>query len=209
LQGNWQVRHQRLKERLVGDTRWDAFTGASAVWLTLGGLGTIDDNVMALPSGPYRGLGVRAFDPVSSTWSIWWIDGRTPAHIEAPVRGAFAGDGGSFRGRDDFEGRPIEVWFRWHDIHGDEPWWEQAFSDDAGAHWEVNWRNWFRALLRSPLRFRSCRMHRAILISWWAIGTCAIAACALGWQAAMRGTRSTAPCTTGRYWADSATWATT
>ena len=54
LQGNWQVRHQRLKERLVGDTRWEAFTGASAVWLTLGGLGTIDDNVMALPSGPYR-----------------------------------------------------------------------------------------------------------------------------------------------------------
>lgn len=66
LQGNWQVRHQRLKERLVGDTRWESFTGSSAVWLTLGGLGTIDDNVMALPSGPYRGLGVRAFDPVSS-----------------------------------------------------------------------------------------------------------------------------------------------
>ena len=85
LQGNWRVRHQRLKERLVGDTRWESFTGSSAVWLTLGGLGTIDDNVMALPSGPYRGLGVRAFDPVSSTWSIWWIDGRNPAHIEAPV----------------------------------------------------------------------------------------------------------------------------
>jgi hypothetical protein len=133
LQGNWQVRHQRLKERLVGDTRWESFTGASAVWLTLGGLGTIDDNVMALPSGPYRGLGVRAADPVSSTWSIWWIDGRNPAHIEA-LCARFAGDGGSFRGADRLHGRPIEVWFRWHDIHGDEV--VQAFSDDAGAHWK-------------------------------------------------------------------------
>lgn len=150
LQGNWLVRHQRLKERLVGDTRWESFTGASAVWLSLGGLGTIDDNVMALPSGPYRGLGVRAFDPVSSTWSIWWIDGRNPAHIEAPVRGGFKGDAGNFRGTDRIDGRPIDVWFRWHAIHGEEPWWEQAFSDDAGAHWEVNWRNWFRRTAAAP-----------------------------------------------------------
>lgn len=116
LQGNWQVRHQRLKERLVGDTRWESFTGSSAVWLTLGGLGTIDDNVMALPSGPYRGLGVRAFDPLSSLWSIWWIDGRNPARIEAPVRGVFEGNAGSFHGTDRIDGRPIDVWFRWHDI---------------------------------------------------------------------------------------------
>ncbi|MDR2961766.1 MAG: hypothetical protein LBV10_19775 [Stenotrophomonas sp.] len=150
LQGNWRVRHQRLKERLVGDTRWESFAGSSAVWLTLGGRGTIDDNVMALPSGAYRGLGVRAFDPVSSTWSIWWIDGRNPGRIEPPVRGRFDANGGTFHGTDRLDGRPIDVRFRWHDIHGKEPWWEQAFSADGGMHWEINWRNWFRRTAAAP-----------------------------------------------------------
>ncbi|MGH8095702.1 twin-arginine translocation signal domain-containing protein [Stenotrophomonas indicatrix] len=81
LQGNWNVRHRRLQERLVADTRWVDFTGTSAVWLTLGGLGTIDDNLMQLPGGAYRGLGVRAFDPASATWAIWWLDGRAPSRF--------------------------------------------------------------------------------------------------------------------------------
>ncbi len=33
-------------------------------------------------------------------------------------------------------------------VHGPRPWWEQAFSPDDGKHWEVNWRNYFRALRR-------------------------------------------------------------
>ncbi|MBA0098663.1 hypothetical protein WH218_06270 [Stenotrophomonas indicatrix] len=157
LQGNWNVRHRRLQERLVADTRWVDFTGTSAVWLTLGGLGTIDDNLMQLPGGAYRGLGVRAFDPASATWAIWWLDGRAPSRFEAPVRGGFSGTGGSFRGADSFKGQPVQVWFRWHDIHAAQPWWEQAFSADNGVHWEVNWRNWFTrtAAIPSPLPLQS------------------------------------------------------
>ena len=150
LLGNWDVRHRRLQERLAGDTRWETFAGQSALWLTMGGLGTVDDNLMALPSGAYRGLGLRAFDPAAGTWSIWWLDGRDPTRIEAPVRGGFEGDEGRFLGRDTFKGRPILVRFRWHDIHGTTPWWEQAFSADEGASWEVNWRNWFTRTAAEP-----------------------------------------------------------
>lgn len=153
LLGNWDVRHRRLKERLVGDTHWQEFAGRSATWATMGGLGTIDDNLIELPDGTYRGLSLRAFDAATDTWAIWWLDGRQPTRIDPPVRGRFDGDGGTFVGADVFKGRPITTRFRWHDIHGARPWWEQAFSPDGGANWEVNWRNWFTrtAAQASPL----------------------------------------------------------
>src|SRR5687768_5527847 len=89
LQGGWKVRHRRLKQRLVGDHTWEEFAGHSAMWLTMDGLGTIDDNIVELPGDAYRGLGIRAFDAAAGTWSIWWLDGRDPTRIDPPVRGAF------------------------------------------------------------------------------------------------------------------------
>jgi hypothetical protein len=150
LVGNWDVWHRRLKERLVGDTHWEEFKGKSALWLAMGGLGTIDDNIVELPGETYRGLTLRAFDPGTGKWSIWWLDGRDPTDIEPPVHGGFHGDIGTFMGRDTFKGRPILVRFRWQDIHGARPWWEQAFSVDEGASWEVNWRNYFTRTAAEP-----------------------------------------------------------
>jgi len=150
LRGSWDVSHRRLKERLVGDTRWQEFAGKSAFWLAMGGLGNIDDNIVDLPGGRYRGLSIRAFDPASGKWSIWWLDGRDPTRIDPPVLGGFEGESGTFLGRDTFKGRPITMRFRWRDSHGPRPWWEQAFSADAGASWEVNWRNWFTRTSTTP-----------------------------------------------------------
>ncbi len=133
LAGDWDVSHRRLRRRLAGDVNWDEFGGRSAVWLTMGGLGTIDDNILDLPGGIYRATGVRAFDPVSGRWLIWWLDGRNPTRIDPPVHGTFDGDEGLFLGEDVFEGRPIRVRFRWHEIHGSRPHWDQAFSPDDGA----------------------------------------------------------------------------
>lgn len=150
LRGNWEVWHRRLRQRLAGSTQWDEFSGKSALWLTMNGLGTIDDNLLDLPGGVYRGASVRAFDPAAGQWSIWWIDSRNPTRIDPPVCGRFDGDGGTFAGVDTFEGRPIAVRFRWHDIHGPRPNWDQAFSADGGATWEINWRNFFTRTAEAP-----------------------------------------------------------
>lgn len=150
LVGSWDVWHRRLKKRLAGDTHWQIFSGRSALWLTMNGQGTIDDNVVDLPGGSYRGLSLRAFEPASGKWAIWWLDGRDPSRIEPPVRGGFDGDVATFFGHDTFDGRPITVRFRWSDIHGSRPWWEQAFSADNGATWEVNWRNYFTRVAARP-----------------------------------------------------------
>lgn len=150
LEGNWDVRHRRLRQRLAGDTRWDEFAGESAVWLTMGGLGTIDDNVLHLPSGTYRAAGIRAYDPTHDRWSIWWLDGRNPTRIDPPVIGRFDGDTGTFVGTDVFEGRPIDVRFHWRDIHGPLPHWQQSFSADGGRTWEMNWENFFTRTAAAP-----------------------------------------------------------
>ena len=150
LVGNWDVWHRRLKERLAGSDDWIEFTGRSACWLTMGGLGTIDDNVLDLPGGTYRGAGVRAFDPATGKWSIWWIDGRNPTRIDPPVVGGFEGDEGVFTGTDSFDGQPIDVRFRWHETRGKRPHWDQAFSTDGGKSWEINWRNYFTRTGAAP-----------------------------------------------------------
>lgn len=140
LVGRWNVRHSRLRERLAGSRDWDAFNGTSQMWLTLGGLGTVDDNVLELPAGTYRAVGVRAFDPKAGQWSIWWLDGRDPTDLEPPVHGGFAGGVGTFLGDDTLRGRPVKVRYLWTAITLTSAHWEQAFSPDAGATWETNWR---------------------------------------------------------------------
>ena len=142
LVGNWDVWHRRLKERLAGSNDWQEFGGKSAFWLTMGGLGTIDDNIVELPGGDYRGLTIRAFDPATASGRS---GGWTGAIADASIRRWSAGSTATrrFVGRDNFKGRPIAMRFRWLDIHGRRPNWEQAFSTDGGATWEVNWRNYF------------------------------------------------------------------
>jgi hypothetical protein len=139
LVGRWSVRHRRLKARLAGSTEWETFNGSSQLWLVLGGLGTIDDNVLELPRGTYRAVTVRAFDVTTGQWAIWWLDGRNPGELDPPVRGAFKDGVGTFSGDDTLNGKPIKVRFQWKDITANTAVWEQAFSPDRGETWEMNW----------------------------------------------------------------------
>ncbi len=139
LVGSWKVRHHRLKARLAGSTEWEDFDGTSTLWLTLNGLGTVDDNWLDIPSGAYRAVGIRAFDPATGLWAIWWLDGRNPQTIDAPVRGGFTDGVGTFEADDTFNGKPIRVRFQWSKITGGSAHWEQAFSPDGGQTWETNW----------------------------------------------------------------------
>jgi hypothetical protein len=139
LIGDWHVSHRRLRERLAGNNDWTEFDGTCSMRTLLGGLGNVDDNLLNLPAGPYRGVGLRAFDASSGRWAIWWLDSRTPHIIEAPVVGGFEAGVGTFQADDTFKGRPIRVRFRWTDTLTVSPGWEQAFSPDSGKTWETNW----------------------------------------------------------------------
>ena len=139
LMGRWRVAHRRLVLRLAGSDDWQVFGGRCEAKATLAGHGNLDDNVLELPAGTYRAMAMRAFDPATRLWAIWWLDGRTPHRLDPPVVGRFEHGVGTFEADDLFEGRPVRVRFRWTDTATPSPHWEQAFSADGGATWEVNW----------------------------------------------------------------------
>ena len=138
LHGKWRVQHRRLVGRLVGSVDWQEFDGNCVCSPLLGGAGNVDDNLVNLPDGAYRAVTLRAFDAASGLWSIWWLDGRHPHQLDVPMVRAFSAGRGVFLAQDVLDGRPIQVRFLWT-IAGAVPRWEQAFSGDGGASWEVNW----------------------------------------------------------------------
>jgi hypothetical protein len=137
--GDWRVAHRRLNGRLVGSADWEEFSGTCSMRTILGGHGNVEDNVINLPTGSYRAVALRSFDPSARTWAIWWLDGRSPHRLDVPVIGTFQNGVGTFYADDTLDGRPIRVRFTWSETHGDAPVWEQAFSADAGRTWETNW----------------------------------------------------------------------
>jgi hypothetical protein len=136
--GDWRVRHRRLNARLCGCTDWTDFEGQSSTSKTLGGYGNLEDNILDFPEGRVRALALRSYSRESSTWSIWWLDGRFPGRLDTPVTGKFVDGVGLFFADDTLDGKPVKVRFTWHATAA-QPRWEQAFSPDGGASWETNW----------------------------------------------------------------------
>jgi hypothetical protein len=89
--------------------------------------------------GDSGAVALRSYDPKTKTWAIWWLDGRSPHHLDTPVIGSFSGTVGTFLAHDVLDGRPIQVRFLWRTNPGAHPTWEQAFSADGGVTWETNW----------------------------------------------------------------------
>jgi hypothetical protein len=110
----------------------------------LGGQGDVDDNVLEAPTGTYRAVTLRAFDPQTKKWAIWWVDSRHPHQLDPPVLGTFRNGVGTFFSNDTFNGKPIVVRYIWSDITANSAKWQQAFSDDGGKTWETNWIMEFR-----------------------------------------------------------------
>lgn len=139
LVGRWTVRHRKLRERLTGSSDWMEFDGSCENWPLLGGGANVDDNIFHTPDETYSGVSLRAFDPATKQWSIWWLDSRATDRLDVPVRGTFEDGVGTFLAEDIWKGTPVRVRFRWSDITPQSARWEQAFSTDGGATWEVNW----------------------------------------------------------------------
>lgn len=53
--------------------------------------------------------------------------------------GRFDGNDAHFDGPDEFHGQPITVRCHWARLGTDRARWQQLFSTDSGAHWELNW----------------------------------------------------------------------
>ena len=90
-----------------------------------------------------RGCLASFLRPWRGAWKIYWVDSDTGS-LCPPVVGGFDGAIGTFFGNDQQESVPLRVRVRWNRADPDVPVWEQAFSADDGATWELNWVMEFR-----------------------------------------------------------------
>jgi hypothetical protein len=109
--GSWHVTHRRLKERLANCGEWIEFAGTSETRKVLGGRGNVEDNFLEFPDGAYRAVALRSFDPQRQEWAIWWLDGRTPGSMDAPVIGRFVDGVGRCNSRGAADTRASDRYF--------------------------------------------------------------------------------------------------
>lgn len=147
LHGRWQIRNERLTQRLAGSTDWEVFGATQVCQPLLGGLGNVDDFVSdwTRPGTDERfiGMTLRLFDVEARRWNIYWA-GNHDGVLDAPMTGAFEHGVGTFAGSSQHDGRPVRVRFTWNTLGNHAAHWQQAFSADDGATWETNWHMWFR-----------------------------------------------------------------
>jgi len=134
--GGWTTAQRRLKTRGAGASDWEEFPGTLCMTPYLDGLATVDE--LVFPTKGWAGLTLRAFDVEKQQWAIYWVSSKT-GRLDTPVLGGFNGARGEFYGDDVDGGRAVRVRYAWTKLDADHAHWEQAFSYDRGATWEVNW----------------------------------------------------------------------
>jgi hypothetical protein len=143
--GDWRVQHRKLKDRLAGSHDWIEFDGTLSMRPLMGGLANVSDNVFNTPDGTYRGVSLRAYDPRTRVWAVWWLDGRNPlGELDPPVKGRFENGAATFYGDDKYKGKTVRVRIMWSHVTATTARWEQAYSADDGKTWETNWISDFR-----------------------------------------------------------------
>jgi len=137
--GRWTTVLRYLREPLTGSTRWLDYRGTSDVRAVLGGRANLVELSVAGPAGRIEGTSLRLYDPKAHQWTLNFANIRN-GQLTAPVHGAFDANGrGLFYGVDTLDGRVVLVRFVISDVTANSARFEQAYSADAGATWEVNW----------------------------------------------------------------------
>ena len=135
--GSWRV-HHRVKR--ASDGGWSEFDGVCTDRSLADGSANVEEHRFDKPTGAIWGVAMRAFDPASASWAIWWIDGRDPhGALDPPVKGRFEHGVGTFYSDGTIGGKATRTRFVWSAITRDSAHWEQAYSFDAGKTWDTNW----------------------------------------------------------------------
>jgi hypothetical protein len=136
--GTWKTHLRRLLKPLTGSTTWVEYDGTTVVRKVWNGRANLVELVADGPAGHFEGLSLRLYNPQSRQWSLNFanINGGV---MTAPTTGEFKNGRGEFYNQDTLNGRAIFVRFVISDITPNSCRFEQAFSDDGGKTWEVNW----------------------------------------------------------------------
>ena len=136
--GTWNTKLSRLAKPMSGSSTWVEYTGTTTVRKVWDGRANLVELDVKGPSGRIEGLSLRLYNPQSRQWSLNFSN-SAGGTLSAPVVGEFKNGRGEFYGQETFNGQMIFVRFVISDITPTSCRFEQAFSDDGGKTWEVNW----------------------------------------------------------------------
>lgn len=136
--GTWRTHLRRLQNPLTGSKTWVEYEGTSVVRKIWNGRANLVELDVSGPAGRIEGLSLRLYNPESRQWSLNFSNSRGGT-LSPPVIGEFRNGRGEFFSQETLNGRAILVRFVISDITPDSCRFEQAFSDDGGKTWEVNW----------------------------------------------------------------------
>ena len=136
--GTWRTKLRYLQRPLSGSSTWVEYEGTSVIRPLLDGRMNMVELSIAGPAGRIEGVSLRLYDPGARQWSLNFSSVRSGT-LSPPVFGEFKEGRGEFYGHESLAGRAILVRFIISNITPTSAHFEQAFSDDGGKSWEVNW----------------------------------------------------------------------
>lgn len=136
--GTWKTHLKRLGKPLSGSTKWIEYNGTTVVRKVWDGRANLVELAAEGPPGKFEGLSLRLYDPQTRQWSLNFASARGGG-MAAPTIGGFKNGRGEFYNQETYNGMSIFVRFVISDITSDSVRFEQAFSEDGGKTWEVNW----------------------------------------------------------------------
>jgi hypothetical protein len=136
--GTWKTHLRRLLHPLTGSKTWVEYEGRSVVHKVWNGRANLVELTADGSAGHFEGLNLRLYNPESHQWSLNFANSKSGI-MGQPTIGEFKDGRGEFFDQETLNGRAILVRFVISGITPDSCRFEQAFSDDGGKTWEVNW----------------------------------------------------------------------
>lgn len=136
--GAWKTHLKRLLHPLTGSTTWVEYEGTTVVRSVASGRANLVELVADGPAGHFEGVSLRLYNPDTRQWSLNFANIRSGT-LAQPTIGSFKDGRGEFYDQETLDGRAIFVRFVISDITPDSCRFEQAYSEDGGKTWEVNW----------------------------------------------------------------------
>ena len=136
--GTWRTELKRLQQPLTGSTSWVEYQGTTVVRKVWDGRANLVELEVDGPAGHIEALSLRLYNPESHQWSLNFSSSKGGT-LSPPSIGEFKDGRGEFYSQETLNGRAILVRFVITPLSPDTCRFEQAFSDDGGKTWEVNW----------------------------------------------------------------------
>jgi hypothetical protein len=147
--GTWKTHFAVLAHPLSGSTEWLEFDGTTTVRKVWEGRANLVELVADGRAGHFEGLSLRLYDPLARQWSLNFSNSRSGT-LSTPTVGAFRDGRGEFYDQEKVDGRMVLVRFVITDATPGSCFvvststpnvcrFEQAYSDDGGRTWEINW----------------------------------------------------------------------